>query len=184
MFDFVQPGPELANKNTYKAVLNITMAAVSKRRPLCSEVYRGRPEIRSCILSSCPRSEAGSRSERCAGISARTSCCRRAPEADDTDLKLSEIIIISAQSQPNNDALTKDVQTTVDGLLKRNPNGWQSHKLSGDLAMLATTAEAPPQEMLKMRSSSAPISAIMMPLAYDRKTATVITLALETGRGW
>jgi tetratricopeptide (TPR) repeat protein len=61
------------------------------------------------------------------------------PEADDTDLKLSEIIIIAAQSQPtNNDALIKEVQTTVDGLLKRKPNGWEGHKLSGDLAMLAT----------------------------------------------
>ncbi|MDP9054370.1 MAG: tetratricopeptide repeat protein [Acidobacteriota bacterium] len=61
------------------------------------------------------------------------------PEADDTDLKLSEIIIIAAQSQPaTNDSLIKEVQTTVDGLLKRNPGSWEGHKLSGDLAMLAT----------------------------------------------
>jgi tetratricopeptide (TPR) repeat protein len=60
-------------------------------------------------------------------------------EADDADLKLSEIIIMAAQqSGQNNDALIKEVQGTVDGLLKRNPNGWQGHKLSGDLAMLAT----------------------------------------------
>ncbi|HEX4275183.1 MAG TPA: tetratricopeptide repeat protein [Bryobacteraceae bacterium] len=58
--------------------------------------------------------------------------------ADDTDLKLSEIIIIAAQTQQNNDALIKEVQQTVDGLLKRNPKGWQGHKLSGDLAMLST----------------------------------------------
>ena len=59
-------------------------------------------------------------------------------DADDTDLKLSEIIIIAAQAQQNNEGLLKEVQQMVDGLLKRNPNGWQGHKLSGDLAMLAT----------------------------------------------
>jgi len=59
-------------------------------------------------------------------------------DADDTDLKLSEIIVIAAQAQQNNDALIKEVQQNVDGLLKRNPKGWQGHKLSGDLAMLAT----------------------------------------------
>ena len=59
-------------------------------------------------------------------------------EANDTDLKLSEILIIAAQSQANNDAILKEVQKTVDGLLKRNPNGWEGHKLSGDIAMLST----------------------------------------------
>lgn len=60
------------------------------------------------------------------------------PEADDTDLKLSEILIIAAQSQTNNEAILKEVQKTVDGLLKRNPNGWEGHKLSGDIAMVST----------------------------------------------
>lgn len=59
-------------------------------------------------------------------------------DADDTDLKLSEILIVAAQAQQNNDALIKEVRQTVDGLLKRNPNNWQGHKLSGDLAMLDT----------------------------------------------
>jgi tetratricopeptide (TPR) repeat protein len=59
-------------------------------------------------------------------------------EADDTDLKLSEIMILAAQSQENNEAILKEVQQTVDGLLKRNPQSWQGHKLSGDLAMLGT----------------------------------------------
>lgn len=59
-------------------------------------------------------------------------------EANDTDLKLSEILIVAAQSQTNNDAMLKEVQQTVDGLLKRNPNGWEGHKLTGDLAMLST----------------------------------------------
>src|SRR5271170_3879829 len=59
-------------------------------------------------------------------------------DADDTDLKLSEIMILAAQSQENNDAILKEVQQTVDGLLKRNPGSWQGHKLSGDLAMIAT----------------------------------------------
>lgn len=60
------------------------------------------------------------------------------PEANDTDLKLSEILIIAAQSQENNDALLKEVQQNVDGLLKRDPKSWEGHKLSGDLSMLET----------------------------------------------
>jgi tetratricopeptide (TPR) repeat protein len=59
-------------------------------------------------------------------------------EANDTDLKLSEILIIAAQSQENNEPLIKEVQGNVDGLLKRNPKGWEGHKLSGDLRMLQT----------------------------------------------
>ncbi len=59
-------------------------------------------------------------------------------EANDTDLKLSEIMIIAAQSQENNAAILKDIQQIIDGLLKRNPNSWEGHKLSGDMAMLGT----------------------------------------------
>ena len=59
-------------------------------------------------------------------------------DADDTDLKLSEIMVLAAQAQEKNEAILKEVQQTVDGLLKRNPKGWQGHKLSGDLAMLET----------------------------------------------
>ena len=61
------------------------------------------------------------------------------PEADDTDLKLSEILILAAQQQANTDTILREVQTIVDGLLKRDPKGWEGHKLSGDLAMLATS---------------------------------------------
>ena len=59
-------------------------------------------------------------------------------DANDSDLKLSEIMIIAAQGQENNEPILKEVQQMVDGLLKRNPKGWQGHKLSGDIAMLAT----------------------------------------------
>ncbi len=60
-------------------------------------------------------------------------------EANDSVLKLSEIMVVAAQGQANNDGLIKEVQTNVDGLLKRNPNGWEGHKLSGDIAMLQTS---------------------------------------------
>jgi tetratricopeptide (TPR) repeat protein len=60
------------------------------------------------------------------------------PESDDTDLKLSEILIVASQGQEHNEAIIKDVQVMVDGLLKRNPNSWEGHKLSGDLAMVQT----------------------------------------------
>jgi tetratricopeptide (TPR) repeat protein len=59
-------------------------------------------------------------------------------EANDSVLKLSEVMVVAAQGQANNDALIKEIQTNVDGLLKRNPNGWEGHKLSGDIAMLNT----------------------------------------------
>jgi len=60
------------------------------------------------------------------------------PDADDARLKLSEIMIMAAQSQENNENLLKEVRQMTDDLLKRNPNSWQGHKLTGDLAMLST----------------------------------------------
>jgi tetratricopeptide (TPR) repeat protein len=59
-------------------------------------------------------------------------------DADDARLKLSEIMIMAAQSQENNENLLKEVRQMTDDLLKRNPNNWQGHKLTGDLAMLST----------------------------------------------
>lgn len=59
-------------------------------------------------------------------------------ESNDSVLKLSEIIIVAAQAQEHNDALIKEIQQNADGLLARNPNSWEGHKLSGDLAMLNT----------------------------------------------
>jgi tetratricopeptide (TPR) repeat protein len=59
------------------------------------------------------------------------------PEADDTTLKLSEIMLIGAGSDKNGpDRLVGEVRPMVDGLLKRNPNSWQGHKISGDIALL------------------------------------------------
>jgi tetratricopeptide (TPR) repeat protein len=62
-------------------------------------------------------------------------------EANDTDLKLGEIMVMAAQTQTNNDQVVKEVQQIVDGLLARNPDGWEGHKLTGDLAMLSTAKE-------------------------------------------
>jgi len=62
------------------------------------------------------------------------------PDADDATLKLSEIMIVAAQGQEHNEAIVKEVQQMVDGLLKRNPKSWEGHKLTGDLDMLATAA--------------------------------------------
>lgn len=79
-------------------------------------------------------------------IAAAVGALRRAVEllkpgtddANDALLKLSEVIIVAAQAQEHNEALVKEVQQNVDGLLSRNPNSWQGHKLSGDIAMLNT----------------------------------------------
>ncbi len=62
------------------------------------------------------------------------------PDADDATLKLSEIMLMAAQGDLKNSAqLISDVQPMVDGLLQRNPNSWEGHKLSGDLALLGAT---------------------------------------------
>jgi tetratricopeptide (TPR) repeat protein len=62
-------------------------------------------------------------------------------EANDTDLKLGEIMVMAAQSQTNNEQIVKDIQQIADGLLARNPNSWEGHKLTGDLDILATGRE-------------------------------------------
>jgi tetratricopeptide (TPR) repeat protein len=63
------------------------------------------------------------------------------PEANDADLKLGEIMVVAAQSQAQNDPIIADIQSISDGLLKRNADGWEGHKLSGDLHMLATAKD-------------------------------------------
>jgi tetratricopeptide (TPR) repeat protein len=62
-------------------------------------------------------------------------------ESDDATLKLSEIMVVAAQSQEHNERLIKDVSDYAAGMLKRSPNSWQGHKLTGDLAMLDTVAK-------------------------------------------
>jgi tetratricopeptide (TPR) repeat protein len=61
------------------------------------------------------------------------------PEADDSTLKLAEIMLMAAQGAKDPEKLIAEVQPMVDGLLQRNPNGWEGHKLSGDLALLGAT---------------------------------------------
>ncbi|HVW10668.1 MAG TPA: tetratricopeptide repeat protein [Bryobacteraceae bacterium] len=61
-------------------------------------------------------------------------------ESDDSTLKLSEIMLMAAQAGgKDSDQLIAQVQPMVDGLLQRNPNSWEGHKLSGDLALLGAT---------------------------------------------
>jgi tetratricopeptide (TPR) repeat protein len=62
------------------------------------------------------------------------------PDADDATLKLSEIMLMAAQGDAKNaEQLIAEVQPMVNGLLQRNPNSWEGHKLSGDLALLGAT---------------------------------------------
>lgn len=63
------------------------------------------------------------------------------PDSNDAILKLSEIMVVAAQSQERNETIIKEVTEYTAGLLKRNPNGWEGHKLSGDLDMLDTIAK-------------------------------------------
>ncbi len=62
-------------------------------------------------------------------------------DSDDAILKLSEIMVVAAQSQERNEQIVKEVTDYTAGLLKRNPKSWQGLKLSGDLDMLDTVAK-------------------------------------------
>jgi tetratricopeptide (TPR) repeat protein len=58
------------------------------------------------------------------------------PDSNDATLKLSEILVSAAGQIEKNEQLIKDVQGFADGLLKRNPNSWEGHKLTADLDLL------------------------------------------------
>jgi tetratricopeptide (TPR) repeat protein len=58
------------------------------------------------------------------------------PESNDAILKLAEIEVSAAATIEKSDAFIKEVEGYRDGLLKRNPNSWEGHKLSGDLELL------------------------------------------------
>jgi tetratricopeptide (TPR) repeat protein len=62
------------------------------------------------------------------------------PDHDDATLKLAEIMILGAQTQTNSEPLVKEIRAMTDGLLKRNPNSWQGHKLTGDLSVVQVAA--------------------------------------------
>jgi tetratricopeptide (TPR) repeat protein len=63
------------------------------------------------------------------------------PDYDDASLKLAEIMLTAAQGSPSHaEPILQEVRPMVDGFLDRNPSGWQGHKLSGDLALLAAAA--------------------------------------------
>ncbi len=62
------------------------------------------------------------------------------PESNDSILKISEIMLMGAQSVPDPEPYLKEVRPMVEGLLQRNPKSWEGHKLQGDLYLLATTA--------------------------------------------
>jgi tetratricopeptide (TPR) repeat protein len=60
------------------------------------------------------------------------------PDADDTDLRLSEMMLMGAQNSAAQAQLLAEVQPLVDGLLQRNPASWQGHKLNGDILLIST----------------------------------------------
>jgi len=62
------------------------------------------------------------------------------PDADDSTMKLTEIIMMAAQGAPEGQqqSLIAEAHPMIDGLLKRNPNSWEGLKLSGDMSLLET----------------------------------------------
>lgn len=62
-------------------------------------------------------------------------------DANDSTLKLAEIMLMAAQNPKDDpEQILNDVRPMVNGLLKNNPNSWEGHKLTGDMDLLATTA--------------------------------------------
>lgn len=99
-------------------------------------------------------------------------------DSDDASLKLAEIEVLAANSRQNNEQLVQDVQQIRDGILKRNPNSWQGHKLSGDLDMLNVASD-----VRKGDSPAAKAQVADAVLEYRKALASkpndpVITLAL------
>jgi len=64
----------------------------------------------------------------------------KSPEADDTTLKLAEIMLTASQGSDRQEEIMAEVRPMVDGLLKRKPDSWEGHKLTGDLMLIATGA--------------------------------------------
>lgn len=58
------------------------------------------------------------------------------PDYNDATLKLSELMLMAAQSSKDPNALIGEVQSMVDGF---NPASWEGHKLSGDIALLQSS---------------------------------------------
>lgn len=54
----------------------------------------------------------------------------------DSCLKLGEILVVASQSVEKNEQILQEATQLKTDLLKRNPDGWEGHKLSGDLSMI------------------------------------------------
>ncbi len=101
------------------------------------------------------------------------------PDADDTDMKLSEILVIASQAQDHSEALLKDVQGMVDDFLKRNPDSWQGHKLGADVAMVNTRTFYRRGNADEARKSLATALAGYRKALSSKPNDPVITLALS-----
>jgi len=55
---------------------------------------------------------------------------------NDASLKLGEILIVASQSVEKNEQILQEATQLKTDLLKRNPESWEGHKLTGDLAMI------------------------------------------------
>ena len=100
------------------------------------------------------------------------------PDSDDATLKLSEIMVVAAQSQERNEQMLKDVTDYAAGLLKRNPNSWQGHKLTGDLAMLDTVAKYRREQGLEAKKALGKAIAEYRTALSAKPGDYIVTLAL------
>ncbi len=100
-------------------------------------------------------------------------------DSNDASLKLAEIDVLAANGQQNSSQFIQDIQQIRDGFLKRNPNSWEGHKLSGDLDMLGVTAKVRKGEAVNAKSEIADaIVQYRKALAEKGGNDTMMTLAL------
>jgi tetratricopeptide (TPR) repeat protein len=100
-------------------------------------------------------------------------------DSNDASLKLAELDVLVANGQQNNSQFIQEIQQIRDGLLKRNPNSWEGHKLSGDLDMLNVTAKVRKGEAANAKSEiSDAIVEYRKALAAKGGRDAMMTLAL------
>ncbi len=101
------------------------------------------------------------------------------PESDDSMLKLGEIMIVASQADPvKSTQIIKEAQSMADGLVQRNPNSWEGHKLYGDLALFDTGLKYRNGEMVPAKKALSDAVAEYRKALASKPGDYVISMAL------
>ena len=105
------------------------------------------------------------------------------PDANDASLRLAEILVVGARTQPKNDALIGEIQGFADGFAKRNPNSWEAYYLNADLAIIDSgnlyRANKPDEGKAKLTDAIAKYRKALaaIPVSSDSRATIVLSLA-------